>query len=183
MKTLLIFIAFATLLCGIQAVPCSNNTDCDSCTMQKGCGWCAPTKSCLEGSKLGPNNSICAGSAWEFLTCTPCAQFLDCRTCSSRDTDCFWCPNTNGGAGACKNLGFTCTAPPQCPCDVFASCTECINDPNCQWCGDGNNCQNISTTCPGPQPTYNFTTTCPCDANRDCTNCLQTNGCEWCVTG
>jgi len=162
---------------------CNEQTNCDACTGMSECGWCAPTQTCLNGTKLGPFNSTCIGDSWEFGKCTPCAQFTDCRTCIARDTDCFWCQTINNGLGGCRDIGFVgCSYTRKCPCNIYGSCTECANDVDCQWCGNDLTCvlANTTGTCNGTQPVYNYTTTCPCAANRDCPNCQATDGCSWC---
>jgi len=58
-----------------------------------------------------------------------------------------------------------------------------VNQLDCKWCENGDQCVSNNATCLGPQPIYNFTTQCPCAANHDCDNCLATFGCDWCMVG
>merc|ERR1712167_313789 len=57
------------------------------------CGWCAVTKTCMEGVIMGPLSSNC--SAWDYAFCSgePCATYRTCSTCMS-DPFCGWCPST-----------------------------------------------------------------------------------------
>jgi len=158
---------------------CVNQTNCDACSLLDGCGWCAPIQKCLPGNVQGPINATCVGSAWEFGKCTPCETLTDCRDCRAHSTDCFWCQS---GAGSCKSIGFGgCPWADSCPCDVYASCSECTSDSTCQWCSDVGLCiiQSPDTSCPSG-PSFNYTSGCPCSLNSDCPGCRQTFGCQWC---
>jgi len=181
--SLLLFFTLTILVSGQAPSKCEDLKACISCTAQPACGWCAPTQSCLNGTEVGPYNSTCLGSAWEFDSCTPCNTFTDCHDCLSRDTDCFWCSSVNGGSGGCRDQGFTCTHASHCPCALSATCSSCLQDTLCRWCTESDNCIELNETCVGPQPVLNSTQTCPCSVQRTCSDCQLANACNWCMTG
>jgi len=100
----------------------------------------------------------------------------NCKECLFWDSDCFWCESS----GKCREWGsiIGCTATTTCPCDVYDSCSQCITDPNCLWCGGNLTCQNVNSGNNCSMPAH----TCPCSDNTDCTACLedQSDGCAWC---
>jgi len=165
----------------LAQIACQEQFTCGSCTGLHGCGWCAPTQQCLPGNIDGPNNSTCIGTAWEFEGCTICDSLTDCRACLARDSDCFWCSNTD----SCKNIGFTgCPVTHNCPCDIYSTCSDCVNDLTCKWCpNDGTCLVNVPESVCSSGNSDNFTTGCACSESKDCPTCRNNFGCNWCADG
>lgn len=160
---------------------CGTAAKCSDCVANEGCGWCAPTMQCLNGTEVGPNPpDFCLGDAWEFGTCTDCTAFSDCQSCFARQSDCKWCPAMNNGLGGCFGKAEnTCTASKTCPCSVYGTCSDCLVGNGCGWCGESQTCQNTSVSCNSTL----VTDSCPCSANQDCPSCRATAGCTFCSDG
>lgn len=169
----------------ISADICSTEySNCGDCTADKNCGWCGPTATCYNGTRGGPADSTCYGESWFYAfgqspnLCPNCTSFNDCKSCLFWGEDCAWC----GSGKGCREWGkgtIGCSPVQACPCDVFSTCSDCVKDPGCFWCGGANaTCMNSGAACPMPAHT------CPCSDNTDCHSCLEDNaqGCAWCET-
>ncbi|KAH3742736.1 calcium-binding protein [Pelomyxa schiedti] len=66
-------------------------TDCQQCTANSTCGWCAESQRCFEGTSAGPLFASCTN--WEYATCHSCA-ISTCTLCIA-DTGCGWCLDTH----------------------------------------------------------------------------------------
>jgi len=188
MNFLFSFILLGVLIYSIKAQdPCNkyNDQGCMNCTLMTGpnfnCGWCGPTQTCMNGTKVGPTatGERCYGDSWFYGTANPCPNcntLSNCKSCLYWSQDCFWCDP----AQQCREWGssFGCQVSKTCPCDVYDTCSQCITDPGCFWCGTNSSCMNTGMTCQMPAHT------CPCDDNNDCTSCLEdiSQGCAWCET-
>jgi len=182
------YIPIFLILIGIQllhvygeefaADQCAGAKSCSDCLNITSCGWCGPTQTCRNGTKQGPSDGTqCYGDAWFYGVsnpCPTCGNFGDCKSCLYWQTDCFWCQKSQ----KCHEWGaiFGCPAVDTCPCDVYPTCTECVRDPGCFWCGANNTCMNSGSSCALPSHT------CPCGDNTDCDTCMQDSaqGCVWC---
>lgn len=175
------FLLIAGLATYAYGQTCGNYTTCKTCTADNGCGWCGPTATCSAGTRQGPNTGVCYGEAWFYNfgntpnPCPNCTSLDNCKSCLYHDADCMWC----SASATCKEWGASlgCGPVDACPCDVYATCSTCLEDPNCFWCGGANStCKNVGATCSMPQHT------CPCGDNTDCRSCLDDvdQGCVWC---
>jgi len=157
---------------------CLAFADCESCAKMPNCGWCGPTATCLNGTRSGPSTGKCYGDSWYWgeSSCPDCTSFTNCKECLYWDTTCFWCESI----GKCKEWGtfIGCLDVRDfCPCEVYSTCSECLKDPACNWCGGNNNtCVSVNDNCPMRAHT------CPCADNLDCDSCLDdlNQGCTWC---
>lgn len=63
-----------------------------------GCGWCVETKTCMQGTAMGPSGSPTTFncSTWDFVFCSgePCSVYNSCYQCVL-DPFCGWCGETN----------------------------------------------------------------------------------------
>jgi len=67
-------------------------SNCQQCTLQKGCGWCASLHKCLEGDRRGPFNAKC--KYWDHEACEGgCSVFPDCGSCL-KEEGCGFCTKT-----------------------------------------------------------------------------------------
>jgi len=179
MRKFVILALLASLFSYSVAQSCSLLNSCSECTASPGCGWCAPTQSCMAGDASGPNSpNKCLGQNWEWGSCTQCSSFKDCRSCNYWDQDCYWCASAN----QCRPLGVNpdnCLIAHSCPCSTYTNCGECLVDKSCSWCaqpGGGGNCIRPTDPCQGNP----YNQTCPCDNNFDCQSCRAQPGCKWC---
>jgi len=181
MRLLIAFIVLVSIVPLIFAQDtCNQFLNCGNCTGMADCGWCGPTATCITGNKQGPTTAgqRCYGDAWFFKNSNPCPECLtlpDCKSCNLFSEDCFWCDTSS----SCREWGSVlgCKATTTCPCDIYDTCSQCVTDPGCLWCGVGNGtCANVGSNCSMPAHT------CPCNDNTDCTACLedQVAGCVWC---
>lgn len=53
---------------------CWIKDSCSKCVADVNCGWCAVTKTCMEGVIMGPLSSNC--SAWDYAFCSGTFQRL-----------------------------------------------------------------------------------------------------------
>jgi len=143
-KTILAFavisLCFLQYFCAAQDCSAYTAEGCSNCTGMSGCGWCGPTGTCVNGTRLGPSSGKCYGESWFFGpgACPDCATLPNCRACLYWDDTCFWCESL----GQCKEWGTFVGCKLRldtCPCDVYPSCSECVRDNGCVWCGGGNN--------------------------------------------
>ena len=52
---------------------CWIKDSCSKCVADVNCGWCAVTKTCMEGVIMGPLSSNC--SAWDYAFCSGTFQW------------------------------------------------------------------------------------------------------------
>jgi len=166
----------------IYSQKCASSPICGGCTSQQGCGWCGATQVCSEGNNQGPSDGTkCFGGSWQYGSCKDCQSIKDCRECQKWVGSCSWCQgNGVDNIGTCQPTGFTGCRPAQtCPCDVYSTCSQCIDSTYCSWCGGGDQkCikRTDSDSCQMPA------TNCPCNTNKNCDTCRSdtTNTCQWC---
>lgn len=160
---------------------CSTYQICSQCTAHPECGWCGPTATCFEGSQHGPSGAAkCHGPAWIYGpgNCPDCASFTSCKECQYFADDCAWC-----ASGKCAEWGvgtIGCNPVDHCPCDIYGTCSDCVVERGCEWCGSNKTCVPAdSPDCPMKAHT------CPCSDNADCRSCIedQNQGCVWCTEG
>jgi hypothetical protein len=80
---------------------CEELTSCSDCTGNPFCGWCASTKKCVEGNKIGPLKGGCI--LYNFQKCPEhldCEGYSNCSDCLS-DVGCGWCNNLKLGKPVC----------------------------------------------------------------------------------
>lgn len=74
--------------------PCTAYTDCDSCNLVDGCGYCPGT-----GCQSDSQKDAC-GADWQDspASCIDCSSYGDCTSCANNGY-CGWCPSSG-----CQNL-------------------------------------------------------------------------------
>lgn len=145
---------------------------CSDCTANSGCGWCAATQQCLDGSLTGPTSSICKLHSWYFAAsnpCPDCASLEGCTACTDNDA-CGWVDSL----GACASATDP-AASAFCPCDEYEQCTDCTRG-GCTFCTNNGKCQDA------PDATCTNTSTCLCSAIASCDVCVEQDDiCGWCA--
>ena len=67
---------------------------CGECIVQKSCGWCASTNTCMQGRPDGPYGNETNCSYWNFALCEGgCKESLDCDACV-KQPGCGFCLST-----------------------------------------------------------------------------------------
>eukprot|EP01092_Planopodium_desertum_P014783 TRINITY_DN75730_c0_g1_i1.p3 TRINITY_DN75730_c0_g1~~TRINITY_DN75730_c0_g1_i1.p3 ORF type:complete len:289 (+),score=40.47 TRINITY_DN75730_c0_g1_i1:920-1786(+) len=173
------FLLSAVLVLGIvvKAQDCSVHTDCNSCTKVLGCGFCAATGQCTNGTTVGPDVGACyLGWYYSYGNCPNCSTYEDCGDCTNVAA-CGWC--TTGATGSCNDISTsTCVVSKECPCNVYGQCETCLAASGCGWCSAAMSCvPTTDTTCLAAH-------TCPaCSTYNDCNTCSNNWGCVWCDDG
>eukprot|EP01130_Rhizamoeba_saxonica_P014128 TRINITY_DN6124_c0_g1_i3.p1 TRINITY_DN6124_c0_g1~~TRINITY_DN6124_c0_g1_i3.p1 ORF type:complete len:257 (+),score=41.24 TRINITY_DN6124_c0_g1_i3:818-1588(+) len=142
---------------------CGDHKDCHSCISDLSfrCGWCEETKSCIQGSNLGPyvtcNNfryGTCEDSCYNRKDCSNCIDVVACGWCKD---NCVLGYKTGPKFESLEMCSpeweyNTCTG----SCDDHKQCSDCTNS-GCFWCPKSE--------------------TCTSDRNKQCCN-----DCENCIT-
>jgi len=99
------------------ATECAARTECGACALD-GCGWCASSGRCVEGTSDGPSDGSCGGSDWmpvQGACLGACAARTDCASCTAT-LGCGWCD----GAGCTRLSGdYFGAADGSCPEDAW----------------------------------------------------------------
>jgi len=69
---------------------CEMYIDCTACAANPKCGWCAESRTCVEGDEAGPLNSFCSFYDYQICSGAGCIIYDDCQSCLS-DSYCGWC--------------------------------------------------------------------------------------------
>jgi len=140
---------------------CSSNPDCASCSGQTGCGWCASTLLCLDGTAAGPSTGSCAvwGTSPDTCTENQCLTSSTCSDCTGNPY-CGWCANTNmchsgdafGPSVATCPSSWQWSTPSCDACHRYTECSTCLaNSGVCGWCPSASTPQQcMSGTAAGP---------------------------------
>jgi len=154
------------------------------------CGWCAATRSCVNGTMTGPNDPDRCFISWTFgdpNRCPNCAAKTgSCIACQSTP-DCIACAGDNQKCIDRGTFDQNCVfkLPGVCLCGMHENCRDCQTDTSnsCYWCEEKGVCLAHGASAPPTcikldvQPP----TPCPaCDSINSCQTCSQTSGCGWC---
>uniref|UniRef100_A0A0G4HPW6 PSI domain-containing protein n=1 Tax=Chromera velia CCMP2878 TaxID=1169474 RepID=A0A0G4HPW6_9ALVE len=190
------------------AVQCSKFDTCSSCAQNKGCGWCASSQTCIEGSNFvglckdcqdgiscfkPENDDYCpASQCSSFTMCTGCTAQKGCGW-NAEELKCVELSKT--GSGSCPSTSNGCLfqTQDQCPhtptqrCAYWTTCKACAEDAACGWSSGTNECVEASTSglggCRGRGAFSYWDCEPHCDSLSDCGPCLaeETATCTWCV--
>lgn len=85
----------------VAPTACTPNTTCSDCGATDGCGWCATSNSCLDGTADSSNDGACTGVSWIWDPAYCPGQGDLCATHSASCDDCAMQP----GCGFCPGMG------------------------------------------------------------------------------
>jgi len=182
-------------------------TNCTTCTLTTGCGWCASTGQCLAGTTVNTStDGTCDNTNGGWLFGTSCTD-----ACVS-NSNCTMCTSTTGAATG--YFGYCYTSPGRCllgnvtssadgtclsgrdvwalttadcyPACTFQGCSNCAGIGSCGWCLatsvclPGNGTSSIDGTCASDSWTYSSGGCTTCSDILSCVTCAETKGCGWC---
>jgi len=164
-------------------VDCSPYLTCGDCTntTTKSCGWCAATKSCVQGNAGGPANGFCdIGWIYYAKDCIDECKILadDCFDCNNiKHINCTWTKLNQCRSTKDIDPSYITS---NCSCSMYHTCHECNAHKlgNCGYCPEKKACldQGSAAGC-----TFRIDGTCPCNATYSCFDCLENDGCGWCT--
>ena len=154
-------------------------TSCSECLNQAGCGWCAPTQTCVNGDFDGPtDDSYCLSGWFGNLPVGPPSPER--------------CPGTSD-ALLCAHIDIRSQA-----CSIVPSCLECTHTSGCGWCAETKACVEVTgnpspnctpvdycrafavscSACLTPAACQDYTQCYQCLAQATCTYCSKTMRCD-----
>ncbi|XP_028966843.1 attractin [Galendromus occidentalis] len=153
---------------------CSEKTDCNNCTANSGCMWCANLGRCLETNAYAAMFPVGQCTEWSTSKCDKvyCSRIRSCSECLQHER-CGWCDD-GSGSGRGKCMEGAATGPVVTGIDVPLNVSEtdmkCSNwhfldCPACQ-CNGHSSCDLGSAEC-----------------NMPCSNNTQGTHCERCQKG